>query len=182
MDEEQWPSLAVDSNLLHARYYWSLQFPQEFPGWGYPFRWAGGIYTPLPDDLRALPEVNWASRIYGTEVMYLYESYYERSHPLGEPLSFHGAPVAHRNNAGVFKTVHFCFTPLGMEEEKMQIVINDVLDWLYSPNLGSPPRQVRYPDAKNPVSIAEARANYWKRVADEMEPEELLSKKELGLQ
>jgi hypothetical protein len=187
----EWPDLVVDSNMLHARYYWSLQFPDPYPGWGWgqPFRWGGGEYTQLPDDLRALPEVDWASRTYGTEVMYLYGSYYGRAHPLGEQYSFNGAPVAHRNNTGIFKTVHFSFTPLciedslgadSLEHHPMDTVLYDILDWLYSPNLGSPPMDIRYPDAQNMMSMSEAREHHWRRYYEAMEREETMSLKQLN--
>ena len=171
-----WPDLEIDTIQLHNRYYWSIQFPDPFPdwGWGMPFRWGGGIYTPLPADLRALPEVDWASRTYGTDVMYLYKSYYGSAHPLGEPYSFNGAPVAHRNNAGIFKTVHFSFTPPGIRDELMTPVLNDILDWLYSPNLGSPPAEIRYPDAQHQISLSEANENYWRRYQEMMEADEAL--------
>jgi len=163
-----WPDISVDTAQLHARYHWSIQFPF----WGYPFSW--GLA-----DCYALPEVDWASRNYGTEVMFLYRSCYEGAHPLGEAYNFHGAPVAHRNNAGVFKTVHFSFTPPSITDSQMQPILNDILDWLYSANLGSPPTDLRYPDAQNPMSMSEARENHWQNYLDAMEPEQTMSVKQL---
>jgi hypothetical protein len=189
----QFPDLMVDSNLLHLRYNWdSLQLRNYFKY--SPFKWGGVIpgedtlvgqpfgQYPIPSDLRALPEVDWASTIYGTEVLYLYQSYYGSSHPLGEPYNFHGAPVGHRLNSGYYKTVHFCFTPLSIDTVGMQQVLNEVFNWLYEPNLVQPPTKLRYRDAKVTLNMDEARENYWERIEDNMLDEDAkISYKEVGL-
>ena len=131
-------------------------------------------YSPTvfkPKNLRALPEVNWASRIYGTEGLYLYKSYYGLDHPLGIDYSFDGAPVAHRYNTGLYKTVHFSFTPLSIDSASMQIVIDSVLEWLY-PSTGTllaPPTELRYRDAKVPVSMSQTREKYWREFMNEID-------------
>lgn len=173
----KWPSLEIDSILLQRRYYW---FPDIGKIYGFSYNDNRGMYyydsrVFKPAGLRALPEVNWASRIYGTEGMYLYKSYYGLDHPLGFDYSFDGAPVAHRYNTGLYKTVHFCFTPLSIKEDQMQVVIDSVLNWLYPEGeLSSPPTSLRYPDAKVPISMAQARAKYWNTFMNEIDESRII--------
>ena len=159
-----WPELSIDSTLLHSRYLWSELFADPIPcfGWGTPYRWGGGNWpqAPLDPNLRALPEVNWASRVYGTELMYLYKSYYGGAHPLGEFYNFDGTPVAHRLDRGIFRTVHFCFTPMSMDPGPMQQVIDRVLDFLWNPDQFQPTSAIKYPGAKAATSISEERQKY----------------------
>ena len=163
-----WPELMVDTVLLRSMYCWSENYQDPVPcfGWGGPYQWGGGDWpqVPIPDTLRALPEVNWASRVYGTELMYLYKSYYGGSHFLGEFWNFDGTPVAHRLDRGIFRTVHFCFTPLAMDPVPMQEVINQVFDFLFSSEQFGSPSSIRYPGAKAETSVSEAREMYLDRV------------------
>ena len=177
-----WPDINIDTVLLRDRYWWNALFQASYTNpndtiWIHhfesPFKWGGALpgelrQMPLPEGLRALPEVDWAVRTYGTQIMFLYKSWYGRSHPLGEQFAFQGSPVGHRYNAGVFKTVHWSFTPLAMDTIPMQQVMNRVLDWLYEPNLFSPPAKIRYPDSKAPISISAARKDYWHDIKENM--------------
>ena len=159
-----WPDLNIDTVLLRERYFWNEDYQDPLPcfGWGGPYQWGGGGWpqVPMPDTLRALPEVNWASRVYGTELMYLYKSFYGGSHFLGEFWNFDGTPVAHQLDRGLFRTVHFCFTPLAMDPEPMQLVINEVLAYLFNPEQFEPVSSVRYPGAKAEASVTEAREKH----------------------
>lgn len=179
-----WPDINIDTVLLRDRYWWNYQIgetmdtlPGHTPNWYQhfesPYKWGGARdfevrQMPLPDGLRALPEVDWAVRTYGTQIMFLYKSWYGRSHPLGEQYSFEGSPVGHSYNSGVYKTVHWSFTTLAMDTIPMQQVLNNVLDWLYEPNLFQPVSKVRYSDAKAPISISTARKQYWEDVKENM--------------
>jgi len=147
IDSTKWPNLDVDTALLHANYIWKdiLGRPVWRPG------------------VPALPEVNWCSRRFGTEIMYLYKSFYGNSHPLGFDLTFEGSPVGHRLNTGLFRTVHFCFTPLGVDTTQMQQLADSVLDWLYPENGESAAEAMsvnRYKDAPVRMTLEEARANF----------------------
>lgn len=112
LDENRWPELSIDTARLHNQYKWSL-------GW--------------VDSLGALPEVGWMVRTFETEVLYLYKSLYGQNHFLGNDLSFHGRPVAHRLNRGVFRTMQTLFTPQAFEQSTAQVFVNRSLDWLYAP-------------------------------------------------
>ena len=166
-----WPELKIDTVLLRSRYLWSEKFVDPLPcyGWGQPFKWGGGNWPqrPLADSVRAFPEVNWASRVYGTELMYLYKSIYGGSHFLGEFYNFDGTPVAHKLDRGIFRTVHFCFTPLAMDPEPMQQVIDEVLTFLWNPAQFEPTSSIRYPGAKAETSIAKARQMYLEQIETE---------------
>ena len=131
LDLGRWPNLSIDSTLLHRRYDW----------WG-PYHWFkdsldlfGGRFE-MPgnaDDMPigALPGVGWAVRATETEAMYLYESLYGAEHFLGKSFSYNGRPVAHRLNRGMFRTVHWLFTPMPFDTTTMQVTVNNVLDWLW---------------------------------------------------
>jgi len=151
-----WPAIDVDTSLLHTRY-----------GWNYP----DPAYQPclkfMPEHT-GLPEVDWSVRLPTTEGLYLYKSFYTDTigspgnHPLGGNYNMEGNPVAHRYNSGLFKTVHFNFTPLAIDSVQMQIVIDSVLNWLYEP-IASPTSTIRYPDAPTKLSVSQERERYWRR-------------------
>ena len=187
LNESKWPDLSVDTTNLQKRYNWD--FLMSVPMIGSNFTYIDTTKMSATDprvfkpaDLHALPEVNWASRVYGTEGMYLYKSYYGLNHPLGFDYSFEGAPVAHRYNTDLYRTVFFCFTPLGIEDGNMQQVIDTVLNWLY-PRDGvvTTPNSIRYPDAKVKVDMAQARAKYWREFESAID-EEVSGKKPVGRQ
>lgn len=168
-----WPKLKIDTALLRSRYLWSEGTFDAFPcyGWGQPFKWGGGDWPqrPLDPKIRALPEVNWASRVYGTELMYLYQSYYRGAHFMGELYNFDGTPVAHRLDRGIFRTVHFCFTPLAMDPVPMQAVMDEVLTWLFNPEQFEPTSTIRYPGATAETSVAKARKMYLEQVETQLQ-------------
>ncbi len=151
IDPTKWPDIAVDTSLLHSRLLWTI--------------------APWRDSIAALPEVDWAERAFGTEVMYLYKSKYGPSHPLGGVYNLEGSPCGHRFKTSLFRTVHLNFTPLVLKEPEVQELADSVLDWLYDPNLGGHGKAVvtenRYPDAPVKISIQEARDLYNQRVQEE---------------
>ena len=113
-----WPTLTVDKNQLKTRYSWA---DSTFP------------LLPWREDIAALPEVGWivtASRE-GAEGLYLYNSKYGRSHPMGNDFSYEGGPVAVRYTTSRFQTGFFAFTPLSIQDDSMQVVIDSMMNFLY---------------------------------------------------
>lgn len=145
LDESQWPKLDIDTALLHSRFMWGNTFG-PIVGW--------------IDTVAALPEVDWAVRSFGTEVMYLYQSKYGSDHPLGFDLSFEGSPIAHRKKTNLFKTVHFMFTPMCLKSDQAYEISNEVLTWLYPEDdslATSPISENRYDDANVYITLDQAR-------------------------
>jgi hypothetical protein len=145
LDEQAWPSLSVDTALLHANYDWGT--------------------APWRDTIAAYPEVNWMVRSPGTEVLHLYKSRFGSRHPVGVinntwDFSFQGKPVAIRLNTGVYRTAYFMFGPYGMTKSSMQTTINNLMDWLYDKYLDQPVSGIRYPDARHPISMEQVRRSY----------------------
>lgn len=125
LDTDQWPELSIDTTFLRTRYKWAgciVPTPEE-PSC-YP-------YYPYYPELGALPQVGWCVRTFDTEAMYLFKSLYGNEHGIYTELSFHGRPVGIRLNRGVFRTVHFMFTPLALEATTGQEIVNGVMNWLY---------------------------------------------------
>lgn len=150
LNSSEWPDLELNVDQLHYRYRWGGTAipPKQMPliGW--------------QDSTNALPEVGWAARHYGTEAIYLYKSKYGQDHPLGPNNSYQGSPVATRLETNVFRTAHFSFTPMCIEDDQMQGVINKMFDWLYPAHLQSPNNTVnRYPGAKVKLSVESIRKN-----------------------
>ncbi len=152
IDSLEWPNLDIDTARLHNLFQWAsypkydscLGFMPEHPGF---------------------PEVNWSIRVPSrpTEVLYLYKSLYGADHPEGDMYNMEGNPVAHKLSTTQFRTVHFNFTPIPFQQDSMQKVINNVLDWLYPSDLPSPTSKIRYPDATVRLSASQARERYWQR-------------------
>jgi len=148
LDPARWPELKVDTARLHFYYDWAdAQSPYVPGGWN--------PSTP------ALPEVGWCVRSYDTEVIYLYKSMYGSEHPIFSYLSFQGRPVAHRLNRGLFRTVQWLFTPLGLEQTSAQVAINNTLDWLWDGWLNLEVAGKRG-NAANSALSAELGGIYWK--------------------
>lgn len=146
LDETQWPKLDIDTSLLHSRLMW------------------GNVFGPIVgwiDTVAALPEVDWAVRAFGTEVMYLYKSKYGSDHPLGFDLSFEGSPVAHRKKTNLFKTVHFNFTPLALDADQAFDISNSIFNWLYPEDLAeegaAAVSENRYNDGDVYITLDQAR-------------------------
>lgn len=160
IDETEWPPIDIDTALLHTRLSWHPddEYPvSKFKPW---VQWE--------DSLAALPEVNWAARSFGTEIMYLYKSKYGANHPTG--LEYEGSPVGHRFESNLFRTVHFNFTLLTMDSLQAQEISNSVLNWLYDPTLGQTAySENRYEDAAVRISIDEARQRYDERLIEQAE-------------
>jgi len=157
MDSTKWPNLIVDTALLHSRY-----------------RWSGFNDLEWDPDIPCLPEVNWASRGIGTEVMYLYKSLYGNSHPMGTDFNYEGSPVAHRKNTTMFRTVHCSFTPLGIDSLQMQVLTDSILTWLYPEDLGDQSVSVvnRYKDAPVKISLEAAQDNFVRRRQESLKSKE----------
>ena len=76
----------------------------------------------------------------------------------------YGAPFGHRFNAGLFRTVHFMFTPYTLyQDEDLDELFHVVLDFLYDPSITAPVSSIRYEDSKFKTSVSEARKRYWQR-------------------
>jgi hypothetical protein len=160
-----WPHISVDTGFLHNRLRWAS--PSD-TGDGTPenhgnYPMAGWLDT-LP--CLALPEVGWSVRTFGTDLLYRYQSCYGSDHPRGGLFVFEGAPVGHRLNAGLYRTVHCNFTPMVLEAVGGQIMADSILNWLYDPTLGatSALKENRYPDASLNISLEDARENYRRRL------------------
>ena len=120
LDEDKWPELAVDTVSLRTRYRWEGSIdPLQFP------------FYPYLQEPGALPQVGWCVRTFDTEAMYLFKSYYGNEHAQFTELSYHGRPVGVRLNRGLFRTVHFMFTPLVLEPTSASVMIDGVMDWLF---------------------------------------------------
>ncbi len=157
IDESQWPNLVIDTALLHSRLNWHEYNSSPFKPW---IKWE--------DSLAALPEVNWAARGFGTEVMYLYKSKYGGGGNDPNGYEYEGSPVGHRFQSSLFRTVHFNFTLLTIDSLQAQGISNNVLDWLYDPTLsGSVVQDNRYEDALYKISIEDARNNYDERLIEQ---------------
>ncbi|MBD3401560.1 hypothetical protein GF420_01590 [candidate division GN15 bacterium] len=154
-----WPDVAIDTHWVHQRYNWLIRDGGDSSYAWIPF--AGAKPDP---DIFAYPEVNWSVRAFGTEVIYLYQSVYSPElHPLGIEFTFEGAPVALRYETDLYRTAHFNFTPVAMNEDQIQVVVDSVLNWLYDPGLDEPTTSTRYQNARVRVGVDNARANYIER-------------------
>jgi len=156
IDSTKWPNLTIDTTLLKNRYRWRGTS-------AHPYDWN--------PDLPCLPEVNWASRGIGTEVMYLYKSFYGDSHPMGQDFNYEGSPVAHRKGTTAYRTVHCSFTPLGIDSLQMQVLADSILNWLYPEDLGDQSVSVvnRYPVK---ISLEAAQDNFVRRRQESLKSKE----------
>ena len=150
-----WVDMVVDTFRLRTMLNWSASSDTSLH-W-YPTQLNYG-----------LPEVGWSIRTFGTELLYKYNSFYGPTHPLGDRYVFEAAPVAHRLNAGLYRTVHCNFTPMVLDTFAFQSMADSVLNWLYDPSLGTgaPPAKPRYNDSKLSLTIENARENYRARVEE----------------
>jgi len=122
---ETWPDILIDTSFLHGRYDWQGHIPDSGQSDGFPF------YPFLPDP-GALPQVGWCEPTEDAEVLYTYVSLYgDDPHPYDTTRHYHGQPVMHRLDRGLFRSVHSVFTPLALEETTGQQMIDSVLNWLY---------------------------------------------------
>jgi len=121
-----WPDISIDTALLHHRYDWQGHIPYVPPYYdGFP-------YYPFLPDPGALPQVGWCEPTEDAEVLYRYVSLYgEEEHPYVPSRDYHGKPVMHRLDRGLFRSVHSNFTPLALEETTGQQMVDSVLNWLY---------------------------------------------------
>lgn len=142
LDTDRWPDLAIDTAYLHRRYRWST------------------VYYWLPS-IGTLPEVNWAVRLPETEAIYLYNSLYGSEHFLGPDHSYHGRPVAHRLNRGIFRSAHFLFTPMAFKDSTMQTTVNNLLSWLYDGFFVRPGAQAGKERPIKPTTAAALGEVYW---------------------
>ncbi|MCB2231310.1 hypothetical protein KQH82_11400 [bacterium] len=159
---EGWPDVSVDTANLHRRYLWPIRTSGQTIDSSYV--WEPPVGYKFDPNVYAYPEVNWAVRTYGTEPLYLYRSFYTPNlHPLGIDFSNEGAPVAIRYETDLFRTAFFCFTPLPLEEDDGQLIIDSVLNWLYDPQLEVPVSGSRYEGAKVTVDVDQVRKEFIER-------------------
>ncbi|UCC43043.1 MAG: hypothetical protein JSU65_07775 [Candidatus Zixiibacteriota bacterium] len=151
LDESKWPSLKIDTALLHRRYMWRDHYPWR-------------------PDIAAMPEVNWFVRSTGfnSQPMYIYESKYGQHHWLNDPMfDFHGRPVMSRVNMGYFRTVHSMFLPYAFEESSSFPMVSGVLSWLYARHLSAPPSELGSRDAAVSVTAEEIGERFWNRMKEQ---------------
>ncbi|MDX9857099.1 MAG: hypothetical protein RBT76_04875 [candidate division Zixibacteria bacterium] len=159
---EGWPDLTIDTANLHRRYDWPIR--QSGQTIDSSFVWEPPLGLKFDLDNYSYPEVNWALRTYGTDIIYLYKSFFSPNlHPLGQELTFDGAPVGIRYETDLFRTAFFCFTPLPMEDDVMQTVIDSVMNWLYDPQLAVPTTGTRYHGSDVTIGADRAREAFFER-------------------
>ncbi|MBD3258545.1 hypothetical protein GF377_08940 [candidate division GN15 bacterium] len=149
LNPDRWPNLEVDKELVYRRYRWRHNDR------------LGVIDT---SGIEAIGGVNWQARTYDTEVQYLYGSIYgESEHAFGAEYTYAGRPVAHRLNRGLFRTAHWLFSPMAMEEDSAQVVFNDMMDWLFEGGFGlsSTRDELNRKAARNSVSMSDLENQYW---------------------
>ncbi|UCC43504.1 MAG: hypothetical protein JSU65_10210 [Candidatus Zixiibacteriota bacterium] len=140
-----WPELTIDTAMLHQRYQWRE-------------------YYPWIDTIGALPEVNYLVPTAQAEVMYTYKSLYDADHWLDDTLfNFQGHEVAIRHETTSSRTAFWLFTPYAFEGPEMQTTINDMLSWLYDPELAAPVMVPRYPEAGIQIDSETVGDAYWRR-------------------
>lgn len=159
-DAASFPDLTLDTANMHQRYEWGFPIPPLLPFDRSKVLWI--------DSVACMPEVGWVSRQYGTEPLYLYKSKFGLTHPLGPQLSYDGSPVAIRYETSLFKTAHFSFTPLGMNDAQMYTMIHAMFNWLYPTNLGAAPNETinRNVNAATSFSVDQVRRNEEARMAE----------------
>ncbi len=164
-----WPHIMVDTTFLRNRLRWAVPIDSATTAID-SNNSAAAWFDTL--SCHALPEVGWSVRTFGTDLLYRYQSCYGSEHPRGQSeggnFIFEGAPVAHRFNAGLYRTVHCNFTPMVLDTPAVMIMVDSILNWLYDPTLGttSALKEDRYPDAALKITLDEARDNYRRRVEE----------------
>jgi len=129
------PEMTIDTTLLEENYLW-------IPGSGY------GQYDyrcPDPDNppgeilIGALPEVGYVEKYLFATARYLYVSKYGNETPfmieqcnrdVGIWEKANGSVVGITYNTGLFRTAHYSFGLLPMEETGAQECFNNMMDWL----------------------------------------------------
>ncbi len=165
MDQTQWPDVSIDTARLHSLHRWADETSTSWHRWR--------------PELPVMPEVNWSSRAFGTEVMYLYASIYGSSHPIGSEFIFDGSPVAHRYVTTQFKTVHFNFTTPSLGTDSADVLINSVINWLYPIDAPEGVSVVdRYKDARVKISLEDAQANFVRRRIEQIDLMELMEERQ----
>ncbi len=100
-------------------------------------------HYPFMDSIAALPDVGFTipTTSAGTETLYLYKSRFgEAKYPFWN-LTFgdmQGTVVAVRRDGGFFRTSHWQFTPLTMDQDSFQPAFNTMMDWLFARPWGGP--------------------------------------------
>ena len=133
LDPATFPSLNLDMERLENFYLWDSTRCDnpELPC--YPFRdlVTGEVIV------GAMPEVGYLRRRIGTEALYLYKSKYGTNPPYYIDQR-QGTVVAIRYNTPYFRTAHFCFNLMAMDEVTAQQVFNTMMDWLsYQPYIST---------------------------------------------
>lgn len=167
IDPARWPDLPIDSANNRNRYVWLDTRPSGKADY------FAAYYQPK----NALPEVGWQSRTFETEVQYLYGSYYgESEHPSGAEYTLSGRPVAHRLNRGLFRTAHWKFSPMAMDEAQAQPVINSMMNWLYDGRNLFTGAKVSGAGAQHAVDPREISRQYWDAFYESRDYDEFLER------
>ena len=126
---DEFPDLLIDTTRLESFYLWDSTRCDNPEMPCYPFRDlnTGEIIT------GAMPEVGYMVRGFGTEPLYLYKSKYG-SNPPFYINKREGTVVAIRYATNYFRTSHFCFNVMAMDEVSAQQVFETMMEWLsYQP-------------------------------------------------
>jgi len=129
------PHLTIDEELLKDRYLW-----MGGSGFGqYDLYCPDPLNPPGEILIGALPEVGYVEKFLFAEARYLYESKYGNQSPFMERTcnrdiglweKANGAVVGITYNTGLFRTSHFSFSLLSVEEQVAQECFNSMMDWL----------------------------------------------------
>jgi len=123
------PHLLIDTTRLESFYLWDSTRCDDPELPCYPFRdlVTGEIIT------GAMPEVGYLVRGFGTEPLYLYKSKYG-NHPPYYIDQREGTVVAIRYDHPYFRTAHFNFNVMAMDEVSARQVFETMMEWLsYQP-------------------------------------------------
>jgi hypothetical protein len=172
-DVPGWPDINVDTANLHSRYLW-FSSARSDSAWAWdPGYWEkpDGTFGPrkLDPTVYALPEVGWTALTDHAQALYLYKSHYGRRPPFGTRYIFDGRNIAARVETNMYRTAHFMFTPLGMEDGPMQTIIDSLMNFLYDPDLASRSASTasnanRYPNAPVYIDPADVRERFIERM------------------
>ncbi len=143
-EDNDWPNsdnlpyLPIDLELLPTNYYW-YWFANLWPPDAYPLHFPYYINGTDEPIIGAYPEVGYVQRSPLTEPLYLYHSKYGQRTPrlvdsvgikVGNIAKFEGGVVAVAYETPLFKTSHFSFNMLAMDQDSAQVVFNNMMDWL----------------------------------------------------
>ncbi len=125
----EFPDLFIDTDRLETMYLWDSTQCDNPELACYPFR----DFTTGEIIVGAMPEVGFLTRGFNTEPLYLYKSKYGGTPPYYID-EYEGTVVAIRYDHPLFRTAHFCFNIIAMDEVSGRQVFGTMMDWLsYQP-------------------------------------------------